>query len=209
MKFNGLCLLSVLLVSSLNVVSGHSCLNFEPMDGFEMEKFYGSWYAIKTTLPFTRCLAYDFYPQKVKKIKPITNYQFYYGELEANTSLPSDMTYSDSNQDYSNPEVKKPSFVVFDTNYESYASVFMCVKMPNGSGFKHYVTILSRSMVLDKEVLNNLIVDIFSVAVLKLSNVDHKNCNYGSLVEDSNDENIIDDDGKPYVSIKWIEDPTP
>ncbi|XP_050437246.1 uncharacterized protein LOC126843641 [Adelges cooleyi] len=66
MKFNGLRLITVLLVSSLNVVSGYECLNFEPQPNFDMDKFLGLWYAQKTTSPFKRCLVYDFYTQELE-----------------------------------------------------------------------------------------------------------------------------------------------
>ncbi|XP_050442279.1 uncharacterized protein LOC126846631 [Adelges cooleyi] len=210
MKFNGLCLLSVLLVTSLNIVSGHKCPEFEPKVGFEMEKFQGLWYAIRTNLPFTRCLAYDFYPRKVKAFKPITNYQKYYGALEANANSPSEMTFTDSTQDYSNPEVKKPYFVVIDTDYEHYASVFICIKRPDGNGYIHNVSILSRSVSMDSKLLNELTVNIATAGIRKLTLVNHEDCNHSSLVENSDDQNPIDDDDdrRPYVSIKWIE-PTP
>ncbi|XP_050436562.1 uncharacterized protein LOC126843227 [Adelges cooleyi] len=65
MKFNGLRLLSVLLVCSLDFVAGHSyhldgCPDFYPMPEFVMDKFLGRWYAVQTTWPPSQCLIYDF-----------------------------------------------------------------------------------------------------------------------------------------------------
>ncbi|XP_050443196.1 uncharacterized protein LOC126847148 isoform X1 [Adelges cooleyi] len=209
MKFNGLRLLSMLLVSSLNVVSGHECLNLKPMEGFEMEKFLGPWNVIKTTLPLTRCLVFDIYTQKIENIvdhAAQSNFDYLFGSLEANTSLSSQLIFTDLEVDYStNPEKKKPSFIVFDTNYESYAGVYICSKKP--TGFQHYIAIMSRSLNFDKEIINKLMVSIFwghnSPADLKLKNVDHTDCNYENINDNSNDQNVIED-GIVYISIKWI-----
>ncbi|XP_050440825.1 apolipoprotein D-like [Adelges cooleyi] len=217
MKFNGLRILSMLLVSSLNVVSGHQCLNLDPMEDFEMEKFLGKWYVVKTTFPENRCLVYDFYTQKIENMIEYaekSNYSFYFGVLKAKSSkLPSEMTYTDLLTDYSNDHVEDPSFIVLYTDYVSFALVYMCIHLTNDNAFVHYITIMSRSVMLDNEIINDLIVNIFSVAraPLNLNHVDHKNCNYGTLVEDGDDQNVIDDDDdrRPYVSIEWMIEPTP
>ncbi|XP_050439538.1 uncharacterized protein LOC126845009 [Adelges cooleyi] len=181
------------------------------MDGFKMDRFTGSWYAIETTFGYTRCVGYDFYPKEVKCFKPVTNYQYFYGKLEFNKPLLSDMTYLDCNLDYSDPDLNRPSFVVVETDYVSYAIVFMCLKMVTGN-FNHYVSILSRTVDLDPELLNYLMKKIWEVSrSLKLKHVNHTDCNYQSLVAESNDENVIDDDinRQPYVTVRWVEQPIP
>ncbi|XP_050436558.1 uncharacterized protein LOC126843224 [Adelges cooleyi] len=65
MKFKGLCILTVLLASSLNFVSGHSyhldqCPDFDPMPEFVMDKLLGSWYAVQETPKSSPCLVYEF-----------------------------------------------------------------------------------------------------------------------------------------------------
>ncbi|XP_050441478.1 uncharacterized protein LOC126846244 [Adelges cooleyi] len=212
MKINVLCLLSALLVSSINVVSGHQCLDLKPMKGFEMENFYGSWYVLKTTMPYTRCVAYDVYRQNVKRFKSITNYGYFYGLLETNSDLPSKMLFADPKDDYSNPEFTKSPFIVLNTDYVTYATVFMCIKKQDGPGFKHFVSILSRTeKFLDTELLNSLVLNIIQLNIGKLNHVDQKDCNYSSLVEDGYDMNVFHNEThrKPYVSIKWMFVPEP
>ncbi|XP_050441477.1 uncharacterized protein LOC126846243 [Adelges cooleyi] len=211
MKINVLCLLSALLVSSINVVSGHQCLVLQPMEGFEMKYFFASWYALKTTMPFTRCVVYDVFRKNTTILMNNINYQNYIGFLEANPKLPSQMTFAEPTKDYSNPEFTKSSFVVLNTDYVTYATVFMCIKKQYGTGFKHFVSILSRTDALDSELLNSLVLNIISLNIGKLNHVDQKDCNYWTLVEDGYDTNVFDneEDGPPYVSIKWLEEPAP
>ncbi|XP_050420215.1 uncharacterized protein LOC126842487 [Adelges cooleyi] len=117
------------------------------------------------------------------------------------------MTYFNLFLDYSTNPEEKTSFVVFDTNYESYAGVYVCSKTP--TGFTHYIAIVSRSSVdFDKENINKLLVHLhdghISPADFRLNHVDHRDCNYDNVNENSNDENVINKDGKVYVTIKWI-----
>ncbi|XP_050443199.1 uncharacterized protein LOC126847148 isoform X3 [Adelges cooleyi] len=181
-----------------------------------MEKFSGHWYAIKTTLPYTRCVGYDFYTQKLENVqdyKAKSKYECIMGELEANPRLPSQMTYTDLNIDYSKVDAMKPAFVVFATDYDSYAGVYFCSKEPRG--FRHYVSILSRSEDIDEEILNELMVSIVEGHSLpddlKLKPVDHKDCVYENIEVNSNDQNAINDDGKTFLIIKFLVDdePTP
>ncbi|XP_050439536.1 uncharacterized protein LOC126845006 [Adelges cooleyi] len=122
------------------------------------------------------------------------------------------MTYLCNNLDFSDPERHRPPFVVVETDYVSYATVFMCIKMDTGR-FRHYVSILSRTLDLDPKLLNDLMRDLIDVnETLQLKHVYHEDCNYESLVADTNDENVTDsenDDKKPYVTIKWMRQPTP
>ncbi|XP_050436929.1 uncharacterized protein LOC126843429 [Adelges cooleyi] len=69
MKFKGLCTLSVLLVTSLNFISGHSYHldqhpDFEPLPDFVMERFLGRWYAVQMTALSNRCMIFDFASQQ-------------------------------------------------------------------------------------------------------------------------------------------------
>ncbi|XP_050443198.1 uncharacterized protein LOC126847148 isoform X2 [Adelges cooleyi] len=209
MKFNGLRLLSVLLVSSLKLVSGHKCLNLKPMEGFEMKNFLGQWYVINTTLPRTQCLVYDFHTQEIDNMADLaaqSNFDYLFGALEAKSNLSSAMIFTDLNFDYSNNAVKKPSFIVFDTDYETYAVVFVCTKL--STGFQHYIAIMSRKVTLDKETINSLFASIYNghiiPADLKLKKVNHKDCNYENINENTNDQKVINEDGIVYISIKWI-----
>ncbi|XP_050439772.1 uncharacterized protein LOC126845219 [Adelges cooleyi] len=129
MKFNGLGLLCMLLVSSLNVVSGHECLSLEPVKDFDMKKKID-----------------DMADHEAK-----SDYKFMFGALEANTNSPSQLTFTDLRIDYSNPANKKPSMVVFNTNYESYAGVYLFSSVFNGH---------------------------ITPEDLKFINVDHADCNY-------------------------------
>ncbi|XP_050437471.1 uncharacterized protein LOC126843767 [Adelges cooleyi] len=69
MKSTGLRLLPVLLVSSLNVVSGHQCYNLPPVPNFDPAQFLGTWYALHSTEPQHRCVVYDLYTLKLKNTR--------------------------------------------------------------------------------------------------------------------------------------------
>ncbi|XP_050437247.1 uncharacterized protein LOC126843642 [Adelges cooleyi] len=61
MKSNGMRLLPLLLVCSLNtVLTTHDCLNLKPLPDFDMKRFLGRWYAVTTTLSPNQCLVYEF-----------------------------------------------------------------------------------------------------------------------------------------------------
>ncbi|XP_050442835.1 apolipoprotein D-like [Adelges cooleyi] len=203
MEFNRLCLLSVLLACSLNRISGHSyhlgqCPTMEPMPDFVMEKFLGPWYAVQKTSTSSRCMVYNFtntQEPNTYKLEQISensiinvaksNNYHYIGNLKADSSLPSRMSVS-----FPLNVAGKSSFVVFATDYITYAGVYSCQKIP--FGHRHSVTILSRTKVLDKMYLDKMRSRIASanVSPFDLSIIDQSKCNHlnTSMRVEINDE---------------------
>ncbi|XP_050436688.1 uncharacterized protein LOC126843306 [Adelges cooleyi] len=228
MNVNGLLMLSVLLVSSLNVVKGHKCLNFTPMPDFDVQRFLGTWYAIRTTTTPVRCLVYDIAntrkldnTQRLDNINctDCKNCQNYVectkcptnstGLLDRSGTAKNVNVFGELKPDPSVPSKlivfmppyvdEKMFMVVFTTDYESYAGIYTCEKYDGGSD--HVVSILSRTVHLEATHIEHVNSFIRSARLLdNLFIIDHLNCNHPM---NSIDQNVIDVDKKIYVSVKF------
>ncbi|XP_050436587.1 uncharacterized protein LOC126843242 isoform X2 [Adelges cooleyi] len=154
------------------------------------------------TSPPSRCLVYDITGLTNRSDVHDTSDNIHlFGELKADPSLPSKMFVSIPSDDDENS-----FFVVFTTDYLSYAGVYTCQK--NADHYKHSVIILSRSVDI-AETHIELVDQIIRSANENpnvLSKVDHLNCNHlqTNLSGNSNDQNVIDK--KLYISVKFKKD---
>ncbi|XP_050525566.1 apolipoprotein D-like [Daktulosphaira vitifoliae] len=189
--FKDLWKITILLVCYFVYISCHTyhlgqCPSMEPMADFSMQKFLGPWYAVQKSSTSSRCMVYNFtntQEPNIYKLEQISensiinvaksNNYHYIGNLKVDPSLPSRMSVS-----FPLSVAGKASFVVFATDYDTYAGVYSCQKIP--FGHRHSVTILSRDKVLNKQYLDKLRNKIASANVnpYDLSIVDQSNCNH-------------------------------
>nr|ABM55636.1 putative apolipoprotein D [Maconellicoccus hirsutus] len=187
-----LCAVLILHQSLVNAHSyhlGEKCLDVEPVKSFDISRFSGIWYAIEKTSTGSKCLLYNITATDLRKVYNITQVSVnpivglvkdhlyrYQGSLEI-----SDETKSGK------LTVKFPlsipgsaSFIIFDTDYDSYAGVYSCQSL--GVGHRQAAMILSRKNTLDKTVINKLR-DRLSrdqVNPFDLSIISHDKCNYNT-----------------------------
>lgn len=176
---------AVLAVAAAHTYHLGNCPIVEPMSGFQMSKFLGVWYAIQKTSTGSRCLTYNFTlgeepgeynleqvsEHPVLGVASVDNKYHYTGHLKANSDVPAKMT------------VKFPlsiagtsSFTVFMTDYETYAGIYTCQKLPAAN--RRSATILSRTKTLDKMVIDKIRSRLsnFGVNPYDLSIIDHAKC---------------------------------
>ncbi|XP_014258428.1 apolipoprotein D-like [Cimex lectularius] len=161
------------------------CPVVEPKSDFHMSQFLGLWYAIQKTSTGSRCLTYNFtvgeepgeyFIEQVSEhpvlgIASVDNKYHYTGSLKASLDAPARMT------------VKFPlniagtsSFIVFSTDYNTYAGIYTCQKLPASN--RRSVTILSRRKTLDKQYVDKVrnTMSLFGISPFDLSIIDHTKC---------------------------------
>ncbi|BET02236.1 Apolipoprotein [Nesidiocoris tenuis] len=177
-------------VACLAVVSGHTyhlgdCPIVEPMSGFQMSKFLGVWYAVQKTSTGSRCLTYNFTTgpepgeylleqvseHPVLGVASVDNKYHYTGELKASADVPARMSVK-----FPLSVAGKSSFIVFMTDYDTYAGVYTCQKLPASN--RRSATILSRTKTLEKVVLDKIRnrMSMFGVNPFDLSLIDQNKC---------------------------------
>jgi apolipoprotein D and lipocalin family protein len=178
-------LLVVVAVSGHRFKSGE-CPTVEPQQGFDMRKFLGIWYAVQKTTTASSCVIYnittgdepgEYLIQQVSQnfllgLAPLKHKYSYTGVLEkTDEEVPAKM------------KVKFPlsvagsaKFIVFMTDYENYAGIFTCQKLPVGN--RHSATILSRTKELEKAYIDKIRnrLSSFQINPFDLSIVSQKDC---------------------------------
>lgn len=190
MRSIAISLVSAVCLALLPLCMGHTyhlgdCPVVEPMSGFQMSRFLGLWYAIQKTSTGSRCLTYNFTTagepgeylleqvseHPVLGVASVDNKYHYTGELKANPDVPAKMT------------VKFPlnvagtsSFTVFMTDYETYAGIYTCQKLPASN--RRSATVLARQKTLDKAVIDKIRnrMSMFGVNPFDLSLIDQSHC---------------------------------
>nr|AQM58296.1 lipocalin-like protein 1 [Pristhesancus plagipennis] len=177
-------------LSALVTINGHTyhlgdCPAVEPMSGFVMSKFLGLWYAIQKTSTGSRCLTYNFTvgeepgeylleqvsEHPVLGIASVDNKYHYTGSLKASSDIPAKMSVK-----FPLSVAGKASFTIFMTDYDTYAGVYTCQKLPASN--RRSATILSRKKTLDKQVIDKIRsrLSIFGVSPYDLSLIDQTKC---------------------------------
>ncbi|XP_073973666.1 apolipoprotein D-like [Rhodnius prolixus] len=183
-------LLLAVLSSAIIAILGHTyhlgeCPAVEPMNGFVMSKFLGVWYAIQKTSTGSRCLTYNFTvgaepgeylleqvsEHPVLGVASVDNKYHYTGELKASSDIPAKMSVK-----FPLSLAGKASFTVFMTDYDTYAGVYTCQKLPASN--RRSATILSRKKSLDKQVVDKIRsrLSLFGVSPYDLSIIDQSKC---------------------------------
>lgn len=193
-------LLIIVLTCTITVILGHTyhlgeCPIVEPMSGFVMSKFLGLWYAIQKTSTGSRCLTYNFTvgaepgeylleqvsEHPVLGVASVDNKYHYTGELKASSDIPAKLSVK-----FPLSVAGKASFTIFMTDYDSYAGVYTCQKLPASN--RRSATILSRKKTLDKQVVDKIRarLSLFGVSPYDLSIIDQFKC------PGKNDETNVD-----------------
>uniref|UniRef100_A0A146KUD1 Apolipoprotein D n=1 Tax=Lygus hesperus TaxID=30085 RepID=A0A146KUD1_LYGHE len=188
------------LLASANGHTYHlgDCPIVEPMSGFQMSKFLGLWYGIQKTSTGSRCLTYNFTlgeepgeylleqvsEHPVLGVASVDNKYHYTGQLKASSEVPARMSVK-----FPLNPAGKSSFIVFMTDYETYAGVYTCQKLPASN--RRSATILSRTKTLEKVVVDKIRnrMSMFGVNPFDLSIIDQSKCP-GAADETNVDVNI-------------------
>lgn len=181
----------LILVALCGLAAAHKyksgeCPQVEPMQGFDMKKFVGVWYAIQKTSTASECVIYNisqvepgqYLIQQLSQdyligLAPVAHRYSYTGELEVkDNDVPAKMT------------VKFPLnvlpgdaiFKIFMTDYEHYAGIFTCQKLP--VAHRQSATILSRTKDMDKAYVDKIRARLqsFGVDPFDLSIINQSNC---------------------------------
>jgi len=184
-------LIFVGLFAFCEFAAGHTyksgeCPQVEPMQSFDMKKFLGVWYAIQKTSTASECVIYNisqvepgqYLIQQLSQdyligLAPVAHRYSYTGELEVkDTDVPAKMT------------VKFPLnvlpgdaiFKIFMTDYEQYAGIFTCQKLP--VAHRQSATILSRTKDMDKAYVDKIRSRLqgFGVDAFDLSIINQSHC---------------------------------
>ncbi|XP_022902741.1 apolipoprotein D-like [Onthophagus taurus] len=178
--------LNVFLVLFIVYTEQHSynlgeCPLVAPQSDFRMENMLGEWFVIKKTSTSSSCIIYNF----TSTSEP-NHYQL---EQISNTFIPLKHNYHYTGelivQDPTVPakmKVKFPlnlgsaSYTVFMTDYQNYAAIFTCQKLPLSN--RQSVSILSRKKVLDKLYLDKIQqrMSSFGVNPYDLSIINQNDC---------------------------------
>uniref|UniRef100_A0A2M4ABX3 Apolipoprotein D n=2 Tax=Anopheles triannulatus TaxID=58253 RepID=A0A2M4ABX3_9DIPT len=196
MVFKLRCVLAVAIVSLVcclsGTVQGHTyktgdCPSVEPMNGFQMKQFLGIWYVIQKTGTAATCVIYnitknvetpdEYFIEQVSQkaalsLAPIKHEYSYTGKLTVtDRDVPARMTVR-----FPLSVAGSAKFVVFMTDYDTYAGVFSCQKIP--FGHRQSATLLSRTRDLDKIYVDKIRSRLsgFSVDPFDLSIVNQTGC---------------------------------
>uniref|UniRef100_A0A182QI57 Apolipoprotein D n=1 Tax=Anopheles farauti TaxID=69004 RepID=A0A182QI57_9DIPT len=182
----------VALACLASVVQGHTyktgdCPTVEPMSGFSMKQFLGVWYVIQKTGTASTCVIYnitkspdtpdEYFIEQISQkaplsIAPIKHEYSYTGKLTVtDRDVPARMTVR-----FPLSVAGSAKFVVFMTDYDTYAGVFSCQKIP--FGHRQSATLLSRTRDLDKIFVDKIRARLSSYAVdpFALSIVNQTGC---------------------------------
>lgn len=176
----------------VGVTHGHTyktgdCPTVEPMSGFSMKQFLGIWYVIQKTGTASSCVVYnitknqdtpdEYFIEQISQkaplsITPIKHEYSYTGKLTVtDRDVPARMTVR-----FPLSVAGSAKFVVFMTDYETYAGVFSCQKIP--FGHRQSATLLSRTRDLDKIYVDKIRSRLagYSVDPFDLSIVNQTGC---------------------------------
>ncbi|XP_058838705.1 apolipoprotein D-like [Topomyia yanbarensis] len=190
-KFPAVLALGAVLCGLVAYSHGHTyktgeCPTVEPMSGFNMQQFLGVWYVIQKTGTASTCVIYNItkgeepgeydieqVSQKAPlSIAPIKHEYSYTGKLTAtDKDIPARMTVR-----FPLSVAGSAKFIVFMTDYSTFAGVFSCQKIP--FGHRQSATILSRTRDLDKIYVDKIRNRLSSSSVdpFDLSIIDQTGC---------------------------------
>jgi len=180
----------VALFAFCELAAGHKyksgeCPQVEPMQGFDMRKFLGVWFAIQKTSTASECVVYNisqvepgqYLIQQLSQdyligLAPVLHRYSYTGELDVkDVDVPAKLIAKFPLNVLPGDAI----FKVFMTDYENYAGIFTCQKLP--VSHRQSATILSRSKDMDKAYvdkirtrLNSYGVDAFDLSIINQSN---------------------------------------
>ncbi|CAO1427415.1 unnamed protein product [Diamesa tonsa] len=181
--------------ASAHTYKSGECPSVEPMSGFDMKKFLGIWYAIQKTGTASECVIYNITQDepgmyKIQQISQnfllglIKHKYSYTGELETkDNDVPAKMRVN-----FPLSVAGSASFNVFMTDYQQFAGIFTCQKLP--VGHRHSATILSRTKDLERAYVDKVRtrlagyqVDPFDLSIISQSNCPKLNEENGQNVE--------------------------
>ncbi|XP_067014679.1 apolipoprotein D [Anabrus simplex] len=187
----------LVLGALLGLVHGHSyhlgsCPSVEPMPDFQMNRFLGKWYVIQKTSTGSRCLVNNYKVDNetggylleqesehlLLGLTSVDHIYRYTGKL----SVPKANTPAKMVVNFPLSVAGTASYVVFMTDYETYAGVFTCQKL--AFAHRQSASILSRKPTLDKQTLDKIRnrLSSYNVDPFDLSIISHKDCPTGEGV---------------------------
>lgn len=163
-----------------------NCPVVEPQPEFDMSKLLGTWYVIQKTSTGSRCLIYNFtassepdeyFVEQISEhpilgLANVDNKYHYTGRLTVpHPEMPGKMTVR-----FPLSVAGSASYVVFYTDYTTYAAIFTCQKLAFAN--RQSATILSRTKTLDKQYIDKIRSKLSSYGIdpFDLSVIDQKNC---------------------------------
>jgi len=166
------------------------CPTFTPMDGFDWQRFSeGRWYVTRKFSTKSSCLTYEFKTdeQGFKSIEQIRQLPFkdavgvdhdykYTGKLYApKESEPAKMVVR-----FPLNVVGSASFVVSDTDYDSYGIVCTCQQMDLFITYGHRIScsILQRKPEEDEEITTKMEAKVPEKYAHDFDKIDHSDCEY-------------------------------
>lgn len=190
-KFSTAMAICAIVCGLVTLAAGHTyktgeCPPVEPMSDFEMKKFLGVWYVIQKTGTASTCVIYnitkgedpgEYAIEQLSQRAPLSVGPFkheysYTGKLTVtDRDVPARMTVR-----FPLSVAGSAKFVVFMSDFNTYAGVFSCQKIP--LGHRQSSTILSRTRDLDKiyvDKIRNRLAS-FSVDPFDLSIINQTGC---------------------------------
>lgn len=190
-KFSTMMAICAIVCGLVTLAAGHTyktgeCPPVEPMSDFDMKKFLGVWYVIQKTGTASTCVIYnitkgedpgEYAIEQLSQRAPLSIGPFkheysYTGKLTVtDRDVPARMTVR-----FPLSVAGTAKFVVFMSDFNTYAGVFSCQKIP--LGHRQSSTILSRTRDLDKiyvDKIRNRLAS-FSVDPFDLSIINQTGC---------------------------------
>lgn len=190
-KFSTMMAICAIVCGLVTLAAGHTyktgeCPPVEPMSDFDMKKFLGVWYVIQKTGTASTCVIYnitkgedpgEYAIEQLSQRAPLSIGPFkheysYTGKLTVTDRVvPARMTVR-----FPLSVAGTAKFVVFMSDFNTYAGVFSCQKIP--LGHRQSSTILSRTRDLDKiyvDKIRNRLAS-FSVDPFDLSIINQTGC---------------------------------
>lgn len=190
-KFSTMMAICAIVCGLVTLAAGHTyktgeCPPVEPMNDFDMKKFLGVWYVIQKTGTASTCVIYnitkgedpgEYAIEQLSQRAPLSIGPFkheysYTGKLTVtDRDVPARMTVR-----FPLSVAGTAKFVVFMSDFNTYAGVFSCQKIP--LGHRQSSTILSRTRDLDKiyvDKIRNRLAG-FSVDPFDLSIINQTGC---------------------------------
>lgn len=190
-KFSTMMAICAIVCGLVTLAAGHTyktgeCPPVEPMSDFDMKKFLGVWYVIQKTGTASTCVIYnitkgedpgEYAIEQLSQRAPLSIGPFkheysYTGKLTVtDRDVPARMTVR-----FPLSVAGSAKFVVIMSDFNTYAGVFSCQKIP--LGHRQSATILSRTRDLDKiyvDKIRNRLAS-FSVDPFDLSIINQTGC---------------------------------
>ncbi|KAF4521224.1 hypothetical protein B566_EDAN005435 [Ephemera danica] len=173
MKFS-IVLLVAAFAYSANAHSYHlgSCPTVEPMAGFDLTKFFGTWYVIQKTSTASPCLVYNLTRTtdgELRLEQASEHFLLGLGNVDHVYRYTGVLTQPDRNQP-AKMRIRFPlsvagdaAYTIMMTDYENYAGVFTCQKMTFAN--RQSASILSRRPTLDKMYIDKIRTKLSSFGV--------------------------------------------